>query len=373
MLVPNSKNPTFPDESSSLLRRYWLALLVVALITLAHYNTAFHIHALHGIYRRLYYFPIILAAFRGGTAGGLGFAVLVCAVYLPHAMGKIGFDPGSPLEKGLEMALYIAVGLLSGILVSRIDAAKRRLQATARDLQRTLDEKSAVENELVRSARLAAVGRLSAGLAHEIRNPLASIRGAAEVLVDDYPEQNPKRRLLDILLEESGRLNTVLTRFLTFARSEPGTLQPFNLVTEAEAVVDLLAHQPETPQVILTGTEKPILALGNQQQIRQVILNLALNAAAMSPAGQPLEISLGMGKNSCFCAVQDQGPGFSPEDLENFGTPFYSARKGGTGLGLATSLRIVEDQGGTLTVDPNYQQGARVVLELPLTDSESEN
>ena len=173
--------------AASFLRRYWLAILMIAVISLLHYNTHWHIHALHGIYRRLYYFPIILAAFRGGRRGGVMAALLVIALYVPHAFGYIGFDPGTTVEKILEMLLYLLVGLLTGTLVSRINAARNRLERTAEDLQTTLDEKTVMEAELVRSARLAAVGRLSAGLAHEIRNPLASIKGSAEVLADDFP------------------------------------------------------------------------------------------------------------------------------------------------------------------------------------------
>lgn len=364
--VHSDKQTAITGTLVGLLLRYWLVLLLVGLITLAHYNTAFHIHALHGIYRRLYYFPIILAAFKGGTKGGLVFALLVCAVYLPHALGLIGFDPGTTVEKSLEMVLYLAVGLLTGILVSRINAARRRLEISTTDLQLALDEKTAVENELVRSARLAAVGRLSAGLAHEIRNPLASIKGSAEVLADDYPTNHPKARLLSILLEETGRLNTVLTRFLAFARTEPGESRAFDLVAEARAVVDLMAHQPGAAQLILQAESPTVMVVGNAEQVRQVILNLALNAVAAGKAQGTVEIVLRQSDGQGTCLVCDHGPGFSEEALDNFGTPFFSTREGGTGLGLATSLRIVEDQGGSLTVDPEHRDGACVVLSLPL-------
>lgn len=363
---PNTNNMT--SGPGRFLRRHWLSLLLVLIVTAAHYNTAFHIHALHGIYRRLYYFPIILAGFRGGTRGGLAMALLVCGVYLPHAMGLIGFDPGTTVEKSLEMLLYLAVGLLTGSLVSRINAAGTRLAETAADLRRTLDEKTAMEEELVRSARLAAVGRLSAGLAHEIRNPLASIKGSAEVLADDYPPEHPKSRLLAILQQETGRLNTVLTRFLAFARSEPGELRTFDLTAEARAVVDLMAHQPDTAPVILHTEVPQVSVQGNAEQIRQVILNLALNAASANPGTDPVEISVRLAGDRGQCLVCDHGPGFSQEAMDNFGTPFYSTREGGTGLGLATSLRIVEDQGGTLEVDREHRGGACVVLSLPVAN-----
>ena len=345
--------------------QYRTPLLLVALVTMLHYNTAIHIHAAHGIYRRLYYFPIILAAFRGGTVGGLGAALLVIALYIPHAMGLIGFDPANPVEKTLEMILYVAVGLLSGILVSRINAARDAMARTADDLQAALDEKTAMEAELVRSTRLAAVGRLSAGLAHEIRNPLASIKGSAEVLSDDYPSEHPKSRMLVILLEEANRLNQVLTRFLTFARSEPGRPQAMDLVAEAREVAELTAHQEGAAAISVNEPPSSFgQVLANREQIRQVLLNLVLNASsAAGPTGR-VEIAFQV-SNECFsCLIQDDGPGFTPEAITQFGTPFFSTREGGTGLGLATSLRIVEDLGGALAVDPEFKGGARVILTL---------
>lgn len=346
--------------------RYWLVALLVAIVTLLHYNTAIHIHAAHGIYRRLYYFPIIIGAFRGGWIGGTGTALLVCALYIPHAFGVIGFDPAPTLEKILEMILYVAVGLLSGSLVTRIGKALAIQLQTAHDLRQALDEKSAMEAELVRSARLAAVGRLSAGLAHEIRNPLASIQGSAEVLADDFPQDSPKLRMLEIMQRETGRLNQVLTRFLAFARGEAGETQPFDLSSESEAVVELMSHRPEAATTTLTvQADARSLAVGNAEQIRQVLLNLAINgSAAAGPDGWVrLEISETDGR--CECRVFDSGPGFTEEAVANFGTPFFSTKEGGTGLGLATSLRIVEDQDGRLFVDPEPAGGACVVLSLP--------
>jgi len=222
-----------------------------------------------------------------------------------------------------------------------------------------------MEAELVRSARLAAVGRLSAGLAHEIRNPLASIKGSAEVLADDFPAEHPKARLLSILLQETGRLNNVLTRFLAFARSEPGEIKSFDLVAQARSIRDLMAHQPgKTPVVLQTG-EPELRVLGNEEQVRQVILNLVLNAASSTDQDNEVEIILRGEGDRGVCLVRDRGPGFSPEARDNFGTPFFSTRQGGTGLGLATSLRILEDQGGSLEIDTGYRDGACVILSLP--------
>ncbi len=352
--------PLTPERIKTPLAAFWaryrMVIFLIALVSFLHYNTAIHIHALHGIYRRLYYFPIILAAFRGGYRGGLFASLLVVALYVPHALGWIGFDPGTAVEKNLEMVLYLAVGVLTGTLVDRINQ-------TAANLQNALDEKTRMETELLRSARLAAVGRLSAGLAHEIRNPLASIQGSAEVLGDDFPADHPKAHLLHILLQETRRLNQVLTRFLAFARSEPGETAAFDLASEVRTVGDLLAQRPDAPPIELqVPAGEPFMVTGNPEQARQVMLNMGLNAVqAAGPAGT-VTLAITPETNRIHCMISDTGPGFSAEALANFGTPFYSTRHGGTGLGLATSLRLAEDMGGSL--EALAGPGGRVVFTL---------
>jgi len=377
MTTTNTSVPTW----GPFLRKYGPSLAMIVAISALHYLTPHggeHDHTthitnypwyvnLHGIYRRLYYFPFVLAAFRGGPRGGELAALLVIALYVPHATGLIGHDPGTGVEKVLEIALYLAMGLSTGILADRIDAARARVQQTAVDLQTALDEKTAMEDELVRSARLAAVGRLSAGLAHEIRNPLASIQGSAEVLSDDFPAGHPKAGLYRIMLEETARLNHVLTRFLAFARSEPVERAPFDLVAAAHSVRDLLDQRPHTARISVPGPTT-LMALGNNEQVRQILLNLALNGSASAGPNGEVVISLERREGSAVCRVCDTGAGFSAEASDNFGTPFFTTRSDGTGLGLATSVRIAEDLGGSLDIDPEHVGGACVVLKLPAAD-----
>ena len=348
------------------LDRYGLIAAMVLIITLLHYNTAMHIHEAHGIYRRLYYFPIIIAAFRGGLRGGLLTALAICLLYLPHAFGLIGFDPAPTLEKILEMALYLAVGMVCGLLVDRELQARARLERTARNLQHALDEKSAMEQELIRSERLAAVGRLSAGLAHEIRNPLASIKGSADVIADDYPDDHPKAKLLRILKDETARLNDVLTRFLQFARPSSRDRTEFDLSEELRAVAALITHRAPAPVVtvdIPAGVRWELA--GDREQIRQLLLNLALNAAAAAGPAGTVTCALERRDDTLLCRISDDGEGFSAEALANFGTPFFSTRSEGTGLGLAICLRIVEDHGGSIEVLAQHAPGASVQVTLP--------
>ncbi len=353
-----------------LLPQYVAVGLMVVVVTLLHYTTAVHIHQAHGIYRRLYYFPIIFAAFLGGWRAGLLTSLAVCLVYIPHAFGWIGFDPAPALEKVLEMVLYVGVGLVTGILVSREMATRYSLAETAAGLQAALQEKRRMEAELVRAARLAAVGRLSAGLAHEIRNPLASIKGAAEVLADDFPPEQPKGRLVQILVQEAGRLNEVLTRFLDFARPKSGPREEIDLTAEVQAVAELVRHRKGAAGVqIVTAAAAggPWHVHGNREQIRQLLLNLLLNATEATGSGGLVTATLetGLKPAAVRCRIEDEGPGFTQEALDNYGTPFFTTKEGGTGLGLAICHRIMEDLGGDLVAANRPQGGAVVSLTFP--------
>ncbi len=341
-----------PDQQSRRNVVGWgVVTVLVALVTFSHYSTAVHIHEAHGIYRRLYYFPIVIGAFLGGWRGGVGTALAVCAFYLPHAFGYIGFDPAPTLEKVLEMVLYLAIGLLTGTQVGR-------LRRVADSLAKTLREKDALEADLVRTARLAAVGRLSAGLAHEIRNPLASITASADILADDVDPDDPKGRLVTILRDESARLDGVLTRFLDFARPRERNGELCVLADEV-ARVAALVDGVETDD----ARDRSITVFADRDQLRQILLNVMLNARHFSRG--VVRVSLDRDAEVTTCRIADDGPGFSPEALSQFGTPFYSTREGGTGLGLALSLRLAEDNGGRLEAAAGPAGGAVVTLILP--------
>jgi signal transduction histidine kinase len=351
--------------------RYLPIAALIAAVSVLHYTTDPSLHRLHDIYRRLYYLPIILAAFAGGVRGGTVAAVIVCVLYWPHAFGHYTHDPGRPIEKVLEMVLYVVVGALTGLLVTREAAVKKRLRGTAESLEATLLEKERMEGELVRAAKLAAVGKLSAGLAHEIRNPLTSIKASAELLADDFPSGHPKGDLLDTLVKETVRLNRVLTRFLSFAKPLPMAkreLDPAEGITEVIALLRGREEEDEETRVRLRPVPPGVPAVkGDPDQLRQVFLNVILNALQASGESGRVEVDISHQKETdrVVIAVEDEGPGFSAEALENLFTPFFTTREDGTGLGLAISHRIIESHGGRIRVSNKPEGGARVSIELP--------
>ncbi len=189
------------------------------------------------------------------------------------------------------------------------------------------------------------------------------------MLGDEFPAGHPKAGMMEILKREADRLNQVLSRFLAFARSRPGERAPFPLIEEIRAVAELMTHRPDAPELDLpTAGSEPPRVVGDREQIRQVLLNLALNGAAAAGPDGRVGFSCEWDDRTVTCVVSDTGPGFSAEDIDNFGTPFYTTRPDGTGLGLATSLRIIEDHGGTLVVRAGHGPGGRVAMTLPRAD-----
>jgi len=360
--------------------RWLLPASLIVGVTVAHYTASATINLPHDIFRRLYYLPIILAAFSYGLRGGVSAAVVTTLAYLPHALGHISHDPAAPIDKGLEVLLYNVVGVVTGLLVERERREKREHERTAASLRDTLADREALQGELRRRERLAAVGQLSAGLAHEIRNPLGSIKGAAQLLADSTLPADDRDRLLGILTEESGRLDRVLTDFLTFARPRPPELRPLALERCVRDTLALLAGEAAERRVTIAFVPAPDLPAiaGDEDLLRQVVWNLARNGLQAVGAGGQLEIhldraaaggSIDPASEFIKMSILDNGGGVSDEDLSYIFNPFFTTREGGTGLGLAICHRIVQDHGGTIEASNRPEGGARFDVYLPAGDA----
>jgi two-component system sensor histidine kinase HydH len=356
-------------------------LAVIALISLAHDLTPLSRQAQHDILVRLYYFPIVLGGLWYGLRGGLGAAALITLVYVPHVLIV---DHG-PLTVGylLEIPIFLAVGLLIGLMVDRQDHYRRGLEIQAETLaqsHRELQEQTRLllekETQLRRADRLSALGQLSAGLAHEIRNPLGSIKGAVEILQDDFPPGHPKAEFYSILLREVERLNDVLTNFLSFARPVTPHLMPLDLRAVLTALEGLISGQARAHQVqIFTSFHTgPSRVMGDETLLKQAFLNIMLNGVEAMPAGGDLAISTRLSSEGVAggrpewleIVFDDTGPGIQEEDLGRIFDPFFTTKKDGTGLGLAITHRIIENHHGTIRVVSQRGKGTTFVVTLPL-------
>jgi signal transduction histidine kinase len=223
------------------------------------------------------------------------------------------------------------------------------------------------EERARRAETLAAMGQLTATMAHEIRNPLAIIRATAERLKNAPPGDE----IWHYIPEEVGRLNSILSTYLDFARTDPGTPEVLDLAESMERV--LLLCEPELAKrgirvVSRIPKDGPALLRGSPAGIRQVLLNLVLNAQEAMPQGGELTLSLARRERHWVCEVRDTGPGIPKERLRRIFDPFYSSKERGTGLGLAVVNRIVAEHRGRVEVDSREGRGTTFRLTFPATD-----
>ncbi|MGM0557224.1 MAG: sensor histidine kinase [Myxococcota bacterium] len=369
MDAPSHTGPSRLDSGVEQNPRAWLAVALLGVIATSafHYWTDSSAVEFHNVYRRLYYIPIVLAAFSHGVAGGLGVAALACLAYTPHAFFMTHGSPSPAIDKGLEMVLYMGIGGLTGWLVQR----QVQIQHA---LERSLMERDELEESLVRAGKLSALGRLTSGLAHEIRNPLASIMGSAESLADEFDESHRKYRLSRVMLKEINRLNDVVSDFLSFARPNRPERRPVDPIQVAHEVVALTSARARDADVrVSVEPETGIREVeGDANQLSQVILNILLNAyEALETSQQPRRVTIvetrrTLGDRRYYClGIQDNGPGIPGEEVDRIFDPYFTTRDEGTGLGLSISSRIVETHGGFIDVETPDKGGTIFWICLP--------
>jgi two-component system, NtrC family, sensor histidine kinase HydH len=350
-----------------------LIWLPVFAVTAAHFVTPGAYDWLHDVFRRLYYIPIIVSAFLFGLRSALLTSAVVTLLYLPHAFwltgphahhhGMIHADPTGTANKVLELLLYNAVALVTGLLVEKERGARR-------DVEQKMVEMQAMEQQLVRAGKLQALGELTAGLAHEIKNPLASLKASAAIIADEIAETSPRRKMVVILQKEIDRLAALLERFLSFARPGSLAMADVDLAQAVERAVALVKPQAQVRNVSL-HVEMPALGpviTGDGDKLTQVLLNVLLNAVQFTPEGGSVEVRGGATLlphgRFAVVAIADQGPGIAETDRERIFDPFYSTRSNGTGLGLSIASRLMDEHGGYIEAS-NGVRGAEFRLLFP--------
>ena len=281
----------------------------------------------------------------------------------------VGVRASSETLNRLEVAYARPTGEVSKLGLSVTPLAERALGERGFLLVfQDLTEIKRLEHEVRTKEKLAAVGEMTAQLAHEIRNPLGSISGSAQVLLKEPGISPEQERLLAIITRESRRLSDTLNRFLFQARPSASPRDPVDLGPLLEQAVTLLRHGPEvgpTHQVELVIAPGPYLCLADPDQITQVFWNLARNGLEAMPEGGELRISLRAEGDELLLAVRDQGRGMRGEEQRRLFEPFQSRSPMGTGLGLAIVYRIVREHRGDIAVRSVPRVGTEVEVRLP--------
>lgn len=233
-----------------------------------------------------------------------------------------------------------------------------------------------LEEEMRRKEWLASLGEMSAGMAHEIRNPLGALAGAMQMLRKDLHADETSQRLMDIAVREATRLDTIITEFLQYARPPALNLAEHDLNKLLAETLDLVEHEARTRTNVTIRaamSQGSLLGQVDQDQMKQVFWNLATNAFDAMPTGGQLTISTGCraidvaGRKADVIeiAFQDTGEGISKTNLDKIFLPFFTTKKQGSGLGLAAVHRIVDLHGGWIKVESREQAGSRFVVCLP--------
>jgi two-component system sensor histidine kinase PilS (NtrC family) len=232
-----------------------------------------------------------------------------------------------------------------------------------------------MEEAVRRKQWLATIGEMSAGMAHEVRNPLAALSGAIQVLRKDLRPADTNRPLLDLALRETERLNNIVTDFLQYARPRRLNLQRCDVNELVEDTVQMLERTtPSSVRFIRELAREPLLTAMDADQMRQVCWNLGLNACQSMPDGGTLTVSTrrlqeGMGPtdgDTVEIVFADTGTGIAEEHLTKIFYPFFTTKEGGTGLGLSVVYRVLDEHHGSVHVDSAVGQGTRVRLTLPV-------
>ena len=313
-----------------------------------------HVHWLHAVHGRFCYIPIVIAAAWFGMRGGLIVAGLISTLVLPYILGS-DLPTSSFISEWVEIVFYFALAALIGLLVERELTTRRRQQEA--------------QLQVERSQKLSLVGQIAAGVAHEIKNPLTSIKGAADILTDPTTSPADREEFSGILRNEVKRIDATVTEFLKFARPKQTELRRLDFSEAVRTCLRQIEAQARSLDVTMaTAISDHLSVNGDPEKLHQMMLNLLLNALQASPVGQQIGVSLQRSTSAtAMLTISDSGEGIAPHDLERIFEPFYTTKASGTGLGLAIVKAIVESHGGDIKIESSLGVGTTVVVELPMT------
>jgi signal transduction histidine kinase len=317
--------------------------------------------------------PVITAATSFGLLGMALTSLLASAAYLSflvflQADQYIAQDQIRELV--LRVLLFPVVGYLTYELASANQVEKEKAQAAAEELARSNRNLQEAQAELRRGERLAALGQLTAGLAHELRNPLGTMKTSAELLTRKVSAENAvAREMAGFIASEVDRTNSLIGRFLDFARPQHLKLETADITTLLDSAISRFEREQGSIGTHVTifknySPDVPPVRF-DAQLMERVIANLLSNAAQASPAGGVVTVKTFSDQSEVEISVIDRGSGIDPKNVENIFNPFFTTKPEGIGFGLAIVSKIVAEHGGRITVESTLGEGSIFRVFLP--------
>ncbi len=276
------------------------------------------------------------------------------------------------LQSFMIFANQAALALENALMYEELKTFSSQLEGRVRKASARLEE---TQRQLFQSEKLAALGKLSAGIAHEIRNPLTSIKILIHSLVDEQATETSREKDLAVIEAEIGRVNKIIKQFLDFARPRPPSLEPMEVKAILEETLALLVYEMEAQKISLDRSYAPDIppVPMDREQMKQVFLNLMLNAIQAMERGGHLKVAIRWksapsgdgGRSMAEISVQDTGPGMEEDIRSKIFEPFFSTKEEGIGLGLPIAQRIVEEHGGQIQVESRAGEGTTFTVILP--------
>ncbi len=339
--------------------------VLLAVLTAFHFATSVHAVAIHDLLFKATFLPLILAGLWFRPRIALLWSALISVVYLWHVFGDLSGHAHDVLWLG-DIVLYNVVTFVTAVLTERRSSALAESRRHARRFEEQARALLRAEETLRRTERLRAMGELAAGMAHEIRNPLGGIRGAAEVLRRHDAPQNVADEFWPLLESEIKRLDEVVGNFLQFARPPRPEVSAVG-VRDLVAAVFLLLRPETTRRSIecVNDIGADVLVRADEALLRQVLLNLCLNAVQVQTSGGHLRVTAHRDRKELRIDVEDGGPGVPSHLRETLFDAYVTGRAEGTGLGLAIAVRLVGSMNGSLELVRTGDRGSTFRVSLP--------
>ena len=348
---------------SSSRRRAVILAIIVPITLIFHYFNPFwggphsQSNVMHHVLTDPCYIPIVLAAIWFGLRGAIFTTTVIAAFSLINAVFVPSGNPYELMSDYVEIIFFYGIGAISGIVLDKDRRLRRMLEETRRNLNQ--------------AERLAIVGQMVASIVHEIKSPLVSIKGAAQILRYDSISDKQKAEYTGIIEKEAQRLDNVVHGLLTYPRPSSSVLEKIDVREPLTAVKKQLGFQSEMHniQIVLKSDEVPMIK-GDREKLYQVFSNIIINAMQAMPQDGKIELSCFQdninSKTSVKIVIADDGPGIARDVLSNIFRPFYTTKNDGTGLGLAIAKTIITEHGGCINVESTEGKGTKFIITLPV-------
>ncbi len=360
--------PKLPFLGSPRRKVVWIVLELIFAYLLIGYTGG-----LTSNYYLILLLPVLSAATYLGVLGTLVFTLLSCGSYISFVLfvdfSQYSIDPDQIRVLVMRLLLLAVAGYMVNVLAEAVRVQSGNYRKAAEELAEANRHLSEAEAAVRRSERLAALGQLSAGLAHELRNPLGTIRASAEMLTKNVASENEvAREVAGFIASEVDRTNSLVTRFLEFARPLQLKLAVVDIAEVLDRAVALVERDAPRYGVTFYKNYSPDLAPFplDAELMERVFYNLLLNAAQASAEDGAITVKTRAVDGTAEVAVIDRGPGIDPKIMEQIFNPFFTTKPEGVGLGLAIVSKIVDEHGGRITVESEPAKGTVFRVNLPL-------